>query len=112
MKLIHLAAVAALTLPLLASAQGRVVGAGTITCAKYTNSRSVFDKPTILMVTTWTQGYMTAMNLVRVNSQQPELKPVDQEQIETYTKKYCAEHPLNMTYQAAQALVNDLAPSH
>ena len=112
MKSIHIAAIAALVLPLAAAAQGRVVGAGTITCAKYTNAKTVFDKPTVLMVTTWTQGFMTATNLARVSSKQSELRPVDQEQIETYMKKYCAEHPLNMTYQAAQALANELVPDH
>ena len=48
-----------------------------MTCAKYTNMRTVFDKPTITMVTSWTQGYLTSINVIRMNSHQDSLRYAD-----------------------------------
>lgn len=111
MKLIRLAAVVALTFPVAASAQD-VLGAGGMTCAKYTNQKTVFDKPTVVVVTSWTQGFITATNAARLGNKSTALRYVDQEQIETYTKKFCTEHPLKSVVEASVALVAELASSH
>lgn len=111
MKLIHLAAAFALAYPFVASAQD-VLGAGGMTCAKYTNQKTVFDKPTILVVTSWTQGFITATNAARLSNKSTALRYVDQEQIETYTRKYCTEHPLKSVVEASVALVAELASGH
>ena len=113
MKMIHLAAAVALTLPLLAqAAEGNLLGAGGMTCAKNTNMKTVFDKPAITLVTSWTQGYLTSINIIRMNSHQDSLRYADVEQIEAYTKKFCTEHPLKQIYESTGALAAELGAGH
>jgi hypothetical protein len=96
-----------LAAPIFAGAQN--VGAGGMTCAKYTTLKPVFDRPTLNAVTSWTHGYITATNVTRFSNHHAALRYADQQQVETYTKKFCTDHPLKNILDATQAMISELA---
>ena len=108
MKLTQIAAlIVVASVPVIASAQN--VGAGSMTCAKYTTLRPVLDRPVFNAVTSWTHGYITAINVARANEHRQSVRFADQQQVETYTRKYCSEHPLKNILDATQTMVSELS---
>ena len=85
-----------------------VVGAGTAKCATYLESVSKGFDPSLNVVASWTQGYLSAANIGRMNMRLPLLDLPDLEQIRAWHASYCKQHPNDLLYESTDSLLNSL----
>jgi hypothetical protein len=100
----------ALSVPSLSAAQSTghaLSGAGTISCGQYLEFSS--EKELSKMVGTWTQGFLSGMNLAGASSANRSFVILpDSPSIKVYLDKYCREHPLESPVKGAIQLFMEL----
>jgi hypothetical protein len=97
-----------------ASAQARsdktghytVLGNGNSSCGQWIADRKE-NGWLARMDETWVQGFLTAYNLYDTGPDNV-TKGIDSAGVNTWIDNYCAEHPLDSTESAAQALIVEL----
>jgi len=101
-----------LALPSLALAGGNsaLVGAATVKCSKYKEVASKGSSSALVILISWTQGYVSGINVERMNSKRPPLALPDWEQIRAWHDKYCEGHPDDLLYESSDAFVESLKP--
>ena len=92
--------------------QVAVYGVGAIFCGKYLDAWDKGNNVLKIGALTWTQGFLTAINLQMLLSKQNTLKFTEPEQINAYMQKYCRDNPLKDFYSGAYQLALDQAQPH
>jgi hypothetical protein len=110
--LIATAVVAALATPASSGSQEpfALMGVGTSTCAQFGNLYREDQRFWEYAYFTWAQGYMSAMNKVRINSGEStkNLNAISVETQERQVRGYCNSHSLAQYMEAAAALYDSL----
>jgi hypothetical protein len=96
--------------------EGRwVLGHGLSLCSAWTEARKTYNVDQIPMEH-WVAGYLSEANFVGPDLQAPDipdlLKGEDWTALTTWIDNYCAAHPVNQLYAAANALVVELTSRH
>ncbi len=86
-----------------------VVGAGTAKCSKYLESSSKGFDSSVKIVISWTQGYLSAVNVGRMDAKRPTLVLPPFEQIRAWHDSYCKQHPDDLIYESSDSLLESLA---
>lgn len=84
-----------------------ILGRGTISCGALIKAHDERDKYSVVFVSEWVNGYLTAINLTTpgVNDLTEGLDLLAREQ---WLLKYCREKPLDSVAQATEMLVREL----
>ena len=104
--------VCCLALPQLALAgdNSALVGAATVKCSKYKEVASKGASSALFILVSWTQGYVSGINVERMNAKRPPLELPDWEQIRAWHDKYCERHPDDLLYESSDAMMESLKP--
>ena len=85
-----------------------LVGAGTAKCARYLESASKGFDSSLNLVASWTQGYISGVNVGRMNAKLPALVLPDLAEIRTWHERYCKQHPDDLVYESSDSLIESL----
>ncbi len=97
MKVHILVGALALMIGKMVLAQNQIAGAGNTSCGKYVEFRTVKADMLETMILSWSQGFLSALNLVisTSNNRKPFMLP-DPPSIMLFLDKYCRDNPLKI----------------
>ena len=85
-----------------------MVGAGPAMCSKYLESSAKGFDTSVKIVVSWTQGYLSAINVGRMVAKRPTLVLPQFEQIRAWHDSYCKQHPNDLIYESSDELIKSL----